>query len=86
MLYPVLSNHADFTSHRSTTLMLFPILAWKVPISSTVDDAQERDMAVEDFNMAGFILQAVLQSVVTLMLFVALDHERKFRSSGECWY
>ncbi len=55
--------------------MLFPILAWKV--------YSESESIVDDFNMAGFIVQAVLQSGATFLLFLALDHERKYRSSGE---
>lgn len=74
--------------------MLFPILAWKVNRTQQQQQTQylmAHDLLLEEgvsttvdgFNMAGFILQAVLQSVATFLLFAALDHERRFRSSGK---
>ena len=63
--------------------MVFPVLAWHFD-NSTVKLLDEDKRS--DFNMAGFILQAVLQVAISLLLFAALDHERCFRSSGGVEY
>ena len=65
-------------------LMVFPVVSWNWK-DNTTESQQEEDLPgiVGEFNMAGFILQALLQSAAVLMLFIALDHERCFRSSGK---
>lgn len=70
---------------RSVIVMIFPVLAWKDHdnITSTSNSSALLPDTVENFNMAGFILQAVFQAVATFLLFLALDHERRFRSSGK---
>ena len=36
-----------------------------------------------DVDEAGFLVTAFLQSAATLALFLAIDHERQYRSSGK---
>lgn len=79
---------------KSMVMMIFPVVAWKATSSNNVTsysvtssnsslDLQPATplSSVGDLNMAGFILQAVLQCAAILLLFFALDHEHRFRSS-----
>ena len=66
--------------------MIVPISAKALDTTTTNSENYSFESpAASDVSTAGFILQAVLQSIVSLFLFIALDHERQFRSSGEGW-
>ena len=52
---------------------------WHQSLSSISMNMTYNDSGVET---AGFLVLALLQSAATLFLFLALDHERQFRSAG----
>ncbi len=48
-----------------------------VPVATTVTEDQYT------VNLVGFVLTSLVQTGLTYVLFMALDHERKYRSPGE---
>ncbi len=61
---------------RSVLLLVLVPLQWHTQ--------KDNRMAIEHstIEVAGFLTMAFLQSLVTFLLFLALDHERQFRSAG----
>ena len=76
-------------SYRSAVLMVFPVLSWHFDTGSDDDSvvvAASSNCTVlsqHKLNSSGFVVQAFLQSAAVFLLFLALDHERQFRSSGK---
>ena len=61
---------------RSAAMMVF------VPVQHKTKTTYGGDVD-EDVGKAGFLVTAFLQSAATLALFLAIDHERQYRSSGK---
>ena len=82
-LFPILavkinSNSTHPSSSHLSSLTFDPDLSYEEKVQESLGEEPSR----MGFNMAGFVLQAVFQSLAVLFLFCALDHEYRFRSSG----